>query len=498
MIDLSPEYLSTVKDILQQLVPEYEVRVFGSRYKWLATTSSDLDLAVVGTEQLSARLLSNLQDAFADSDLPFKVDVLDWQALSDEFKAVIEKGYEVIQKPSKKLPEGWTVARLGDICFYVKNKIGVDKLSIHNYISTDNMLKNCNGISVATDLPNINTVTQYGKNDILLSNIRPYFKKLWLATFDGGCSNDVLVLRITDNNITDGNWLYYHLMKDEFFDYVMSGAKGTKMPRGDKNHILNYQLIQPSLPQQKSIAAILSSLDNLIELNTKMNKKLEEIAQAIFKQWFIDFNFPDENGNPYKDSGGEMVDSEMGLIPKGWRLYKLKDLSLFVKGKKPTELSATKYANFLPQILINYFQDGKLLFADPEGMTVSGEDDIIMVMDGASSGMVEFGVAGIIGSTLAILRTDTWLKSILYFLLKSKQKDIQDNTTGSAIPHTDKERIYKYHISLPSNQDCLYNMNNFLTNFRRKIVVNRMQLRQTANIRASLLPQLISGELPVK
>jgi type I restriction enzyme S subunit len=310
MIDLSPEYLSTVKGILQQLIPEYEVRVFGSRYKWLATTSSDLDLAVVGTEQLSAGLLSNLQDAFADSDLPFKVDVLDWQALSEEFKAVIEQGYEVIQKPSKKLPDGWTVARLGDVL-----KLNYGKsLTANNRIIGDIPVFGSSGITGWHNQPLINEkgiiIGRKGTVGAIYKSDVPFYP---IDTVFYSTVNDIK---------SDFQYFYYLLQTLNLYNLNQDSA----VPGLNKNIAYSQSVILPPLPQQQSIASILSSLDNLIELNTKLNKKLEEIAQAIFKQWFIDFNFPDENGNPYKDSGGEMIDSEMGLIPKGWRVGELGEM----------------------------------------------------------------------------------------------------------------------------------------------------------------------------
>ena len=219
---------------------------------------------------------------------------------------------------------------LKDVSEYSKEKIDIGEISILNYVSTENLVPDIGGKVLSSGLPSKGKATKYRKGDILISNIRPYFKKIWQADNDGGSSNDVLVLK-AKRNIED-KFLYYNLACSEFFDYVMSGAKGTKMPRGDKNHILDYKLNLPTLQEQKAIAHILSTLDDKIEVNNRINKTLEDMAQAIFKQWFVDFEFPNEDGEPYKSSGGEMVESELGLIPKGWEVKPFEDAFYFQEG----------------------------------------------------------------------------------------------------------------------------------------------------------------------
>lgn len=198
---------------------------------------------------------------------------------------------------------------LQDICSYVKTKVETSNYSIEDYISTENMLPEKGGITVASSLPS-GKVTEFQENDILISNIRPYFKKIWKADRRGCCSNDVLCIRANYN--VDAEFLYYLLSQDLFFAYVMSGANGSKMPRGDKQQIMNWEIELPSEKEdQRRIASILSSLDRKIELNNKINADLEEMAQAIFKNWFVDFE-------PFKD--GKFVDSELGMIPEGWKV----------------------------------------------------------------------------------------------------------------------------------------------------------------------------------
>ena len=251
---------------------------------------------------------------------------------------------------------GWKEVVLEEVSYYGDEKIPSDEVTLDNYISTENMLPNKSGVGMASGLPTTKSVRRYKKGDILLSNIRPYFKKIWFATKNGGCSNDVLVIKNKDEKELDKKYLYYTLLQDNFFDYVTATSKGTKMPRGDKSAIMNYGIMLPPLYEQKAIANILSTLDEKIETNNQINEKLEEMAQALFKHWFVDFEFPNENGEPYKSSGGEMVESELGMIPKGWEVGKLGELvEISNKSIKPQEYPE----KFFEHYSIPAFDNGK-------------------------------------------------------------------------------------------------------------------------------------------
>lgn len=162
--------------------------------------------------------------------------------------------------------------KLKDICFYATGKIDVNVLRCTDYISTENMLPNKEGVTTASSLPKTAQTRAYQKGDVLVSNIRPYFKKIWFADCDGGCSNDVLVLRAKEN--INAKFLYYVRADDAFFNYSTATSKGTKMPRGDKTAIMQYEVPNFDLLTQKKIAAILSNIDEKIELNNRINDNL--------------------------------------------------------------------------------------------------------------------------------------------------------------------------------------------------------------------------------
>ena len=158
------------------------------------------------------------------------------------------------------------------MCDYAKGKIDVSALDENTYISTENMLSNKAGVTRASSLPTTIQTQAFLAGDVLVSNIRPYFKKIWFAEFDGGCSNDVLVFR-SKNGISK-RFLYYVLADDSFFDYSMATSKGTKMPRGDKKAIMKYEVPRFTYREQEKIAGILENFDRKIRLNTDINENL--------------------------------------------------------------------------------------------------------------------------------------------------------------------------------------------------------------------------------
>ena len=161
---------------------------------------------------------------------------------------------------------------LADICEYAKGKVDVAILDDETYISTENMIPNKGGITSASSLPTIAQTQAFLAGDVLVSNIRPYFKKIWFAEFDGGCSNDVLVFRAKDG--VSKRFLYYVLADDTFFDYSMATSKGTKMPRGDKRAIMEYEVPKYPLSVQRKIASLLRTIDEKIVINNAINKNL--------------------------------------------------------------------------------------------------------------------------------------------------------------------------------------------------------------------------------
>jgi len=188
---------------------------------------------------------------------------------------------KVLNVPALRFPEfsgEWKHVHLKEIAEFQKQRISTALLNNNNYISTENILQDFEGIQCSSSMPANVNVIKYQNEDILLSNIRPYLKKVWFADRKGGCSADVLVLR---GNKCDKYFLYYVIASDRFINYVMSGIKGVKMPRGDKNQMEEYAFSIPTNMEQKRIAKFISILDERIRLQNKIIEKLQSLIKGI-------------------------------------------------------------------------------------------------------------------------------------------------------------------------------------------------------------------------
>jgi len=202
----------------------------------------------------------------------------------------------------------WEKCKLGDIAEFSTARVSSVKLDCKNYVSTENMLQDFQGVVEAKSVPNETNVISFTCGDILISNIRPYLKKVWKATFDGGCSSDVFVLQATDTVAKD--YLHYAVANDKFINYVMSGAKGVKMPRGDKNQMRTYQLSLPSIQEQYKIAKLLTLLDERIATQSKLIEKLESLIKGLNDSLYAQY------GNEVKTSFANLGTSYSGLSGK--------------------------------------------------------------------------------------------------------------------------------------------------------------------------------------
>lgn len=162
--------------------------------------------------------------------------------------------------------------KLKDISFYVSDRATKKELSLRTYVTTDTLYPNKEGRKIAGCLPSTaGSLTKYAKNDVLISNIRPYLKKIWFSDAEGACNNDVLVFRAKEN--ISPEFLYSFLLQDQFFSHVMRGAKGSKMPRGDREQIMDFEAPAP-LSIEKEIGTFIANIKRKIDLLREINRNL--------------------------------------------------------------------------------------------------------------------------------------------------------------------------------------------------------------------------------
>lgn len=376
--------------------------------------------------------------------------------------------------------EEWKECKLGDICDYGKDRIEVSSLDNSNYISTENMLPNRAGITIATILPTGEYTPSFEIDDTLVSNIRPYFKKIWKATFSGGCSADVLVFKAKEN--VSKEYLYYVLADDEFFKYSMTTSKGTKMPRGDKTSIMNYPINLPPLPTQQKIAAILSSLDDKIELNNKINTNLEQQAGALFKNWFVDFE-------PF---GGKM--------PEGWKVGKLSEIAEITMGQSPDGKSYNEdgIGTVFYQGRAEFgtrFPTRRLFTTEPK--RIAKKFDTLMSVR-APVGDTNIANEGCcIGRGLAAIHSKDNHQSFVHYTVLSLRTQLDIfNGEGTVFGCINRDALNNMKVVIPAKDD-LDKFEKIIASLDADIFNRSEENDRLKNIRDGLLPKLMNGELEV-
>ncbi|MES9695037.1 restriction endonuclease subunit S [Bacillus toyonensis] len=319
-------------------------------------------------------------------------------------------------------------------------------------------------------------------------------------------------LKPKDYTQLDLKWSYYSLLTTD----INRIDSGSAIPSTSRDDFYNLEVNLPPLDEQKRIANFLSNLDRKIDLNNKMNKKLEEMAQAIFKQWFVDFEFPNEGGKPYKSSGGKMVESELGMIPDGWKVGCIGD---YVKVKSGYAFKSEWWEESgIPVIKIKDIENNTLNINDmsyvsPEKKVVAKDflvqgGDLVIAMTGATIG--KFGIVPRLADTMLVNQRvgkfflgDKPVNKLGFIYCLLKQQSIYDELvnrgSGSAQPNISPTGIETIKIILPSFQ-VLEEFNNAVKVFFEKITEDKYQNDKLRNIRDILLPKLMEGEIlvPVK
>ena len=370
--------------------------------------------------------------------------------------------------------------KLSDICEYRKGKVNVSNLTLKTYISTENMLPDKAGVVEANCLPSTTLVQEYKENDTLVSNIRPYFKKVWQAKHDGGCSNDVLVFQGKAN--VDKDFLYYILANDDFFAYSMATSKGTKMPRGDKKSIMQYELQLFDIKNQKRIASILKVLDKKIELNNAINKNLLEQAQSIFTQEFL------------------MLDR----IPDGWQESSLLGIADYLNGLAMQKYRPKDDEQGLPVIKIKELRQGSCDFNSelcspsikPEYIVHDG--DVIFSWSGSL--LVDLWCGGTCGLNQHLFKvtSSTYDKWFYYAWTNHHLQKFAAIAADMAttMGHIKREELSKAEVLIPSQSDY-DRIGGLLAPLYDLVIANRIVNRKLASLRDELLPQLMSGQLDI-
>ena len=398
---------------------------------------------------------------------------------------------------------------LSDIAEYVTEKVNSDKITLNQYVTTDSLLQNKRGRQTAQNLPSMPCVlTSYSQGDILISNIRPYLKKIWFADSNGGCSTDVLVFRAKKGH--SSNFLFALLMQDAFFSYMMQGSKGSKMPRGDKNQIMHYKVPTFSSFEEENIGNIIVNIERKIALNRQINDNLEAMAKQLYDYWFVQFDFPNEEGKPYKSSGGIMLNcKELGrVVPEGWGHMQIKDFCKTYSGGTPKSTERSYYENGdIPWINSGELNEPYItstnnfitqLGLDNSSAKYYPSNSVLVAMYGATAGKVSILTFEACSNQAICGVIPNESKYIYYvrFYLDSMYQHFVSISTGSARDNISQDTIKNTIVPIP-NTNVLEKFATIVDPIVNRIVANLKENDNLIKQRDELLPLLMNGQVSV-
>lgn len=336
--------------------------------------------------------------------------------------------------------------------------------------------------------------SKFMNGDTLLARITPCLENGKTAYVDildedeiAFGSTEFFVLRPKDN-LMDSHFLYYLMRTNELRSTIIKSMTGTSgRQRAQKESILEYEFCLPSLKIQTAIAKLLKNFDDKIETNKKIIANLEELSQTLFKRWFVDFEFPDENGNPYKSSGGEMVESELSKIPKSWKVDTLGNYIKIKSGKRPKcKVDNKDFENVVPVIgaskIMGYTND-----------YIYNEKIIIIGRVGTHGVIQRFSTRTWPSDNTFVITSD--FESIIYQLLKSI--DYISLNRGSTQPLLSQKDIKNTKVAMPTNETLLYKYQNENDHILKMMDQKNIENQKLAQLRDTLLPKLMSGEIEI-
>ena len=301
-----------------------------------------------------------------------------------------------------------------------------------------------------------------------------------------GCiAQNIIALRT--NNKANNLFLYYYLKSESVKQQLLNLNIGGVQPSIKVPHLLNLDILLPSLEEQRRIAGILGAIDDKIECNRRINANLELQAQALYKQWFVDFEFPNENGKPYKSSGGKMADSELGPIPEGWRVQTFGDLIKPQKGKNITRAQVT--IGSVPVVA------GGLMPSCYHNTSNTHCPVVTISASGANAGYVKMYHMPIWAADCSYI-DDTISKYVhfAYVFLTYNQTFIYHKQQGCAQPHIYPSHLMELQFICPT-LDILDKFESWSKKIYKLIGTNIQEIETLATLRDTLLPKLMNGEI---
>lgn len=324
-------------------------------------------------------------------------------------------------------------------------------------------------------------------------------------------NQNAVILRVLDKNRINQLFLFYRLRTKDFSEYIVSGAQGSANQASiTLRDIFGFEFGLPQIEEQEFIAKLVSDLDSKIELNQQMNKTLEAIGQTIFKRWFVDFEFLNEQGKPYKSSGGEMVESEFGKIPKGWKVSKIGDELTTILGGTPSKGKKEYWVDGdIPWINSGAINDFPIINAS-EHITKKGLNNSAAKLMPVKTTVLPFVISvgklisiSILGietsgnqSVLGIVPNEKLPAEFIYYWIQEKKNEIYSWATGGAQQHINKGNVDSTFI-LIADKSVMIKYEKVMKAIFDKMINNALEAKGVSQVRDLILPKLMSGKIRV-
>ena len=411
-----------------------------------------------------------------------------------------------------ELPEGWVEMELGEVA---KVQTGPFGSQLHNrdYVNVGTPMITVEHIvnDKIYHAPNIPKVSDKDKQrlskyilkegDIVFSRVGSVDRSAYVSNREDAWMFSGRLLRVRGNaKLIDSNYLHYVLIKKTTKKYIRKIAVGATMPSINTSILSEIPIITPSIPEQKAIAKLLSSFDEKIELLQEQNKTLETIAQTIFKEWFVNFN--------YSGATGEMVDSDLGEIPKEWRVGKLSEFGKIICGKTPPKSKKEFFGGGIPFIKIPDMHNQMFIITTSDTLTEQGKKFQELKTIPSNSILVScIATVGLVGISIKESQTNQQINTIvpqqeyyreyLYLEMLRKNKYLNDIGNGGTATLNVNTGIFSSIEMLFPENDLLVEFSNLVKPIFGKILYNVSQIQTLAKTRDTLLPKLMSGEIRI-
>ena len=532
-VDIRPDHLRIVHDVLHDHLPAgIKVWVFGSRAQWSAWEGSDLDLALEGETKLDRKVMATLTDALEDSDLPYTVDVVDLNRISKQFRQIVDS-----HKVSLSLGTGrdevieWTTMPFSE-AVTVNPPVRLERGSCYPFVDMAAVNPGSRWSYAVAQRKFSGGGSRFQHGDTLMARITPCLENGKVARYRSiddvsvaHGSTEFIVIR-GRLDVTDDDFAYYLTRSPEVRSHAISQMTGTsgrqRVPVSALDHV---DVPVPPLPEQRAIAHVLGTLDDKIELNRRMNETLEEMARALFKSWFVDFDpvrakidgrwregesLPGLPSDLYHLLPERMVPSELGEIPEGWGVKTIGDLATVVGGSTPSTKTVEYWAGGthcwvtpkdLSTLSVPVLLDTERKITD-KGLKRIGSGlqppGTVLLSSRAPIGYLainEISVA-INQGFIAIQPKHEIPNLFLLYWCDSFLAEILNYANGSTFLEVSKSSFRGIPIVEPS-EPVLACYRQLASILYQKLVANERSTRALSEQRDALLPRLVSGRVKV-